>query len=183
MTVEELQGVRERPSGGSEGSPDQIRLRARLRQLEADQNLLMGVIAGSAAATAGAITWALITVATEYQIGWMAVGVGALVGYAVRMLGKGVTPVFGVIGAVLSLVGCLAGNLLSTCMYVAKQESIPLTQILAQLNPEVTVALVAETFSPIDLVFYGLAVYFAYQYSFRRTTPEDLALPHEQRTQ
>jgi hypothetical protein len=38
------------------------------------------------------------------------------------------------------------------------------------LMPEI----MAETFSPIDLLFYGLALWFGYKYSFRVFTEEDL---------
>jgi len=63
------------------------------------------------AAGIGAALWALITVATNYQIGFMALGVGFLVGHSVRAFGKGVDTGFGVLGAVLALAGCLAGKI------------------------------------------------------------------------
>ena len=60
-------------------------------QLDAEQNLPLGVCGGLLAAVLGAAVWAGVTVATGYQIGWMAVGVGFVVGFTVRLLGKGVT--------------------------------------------------------------------------------------------
>ena len=77
-----------------------------LRQrLETEQNLPLGVVAGFIAAILGAGVWAAITVATNYQIGFMAIAIGLLVGYAVRTFGKGITSAFGVAGAILSLLG------------------------------------------------------------------------------
>jgi hypothetical protein len=35
--------------------------------------------------------------------------------------------------------------------------------------------LMKATFSPIDLLFYGIAVYEGYRFSFRQVTPEELA--------
>ena len=61
-----------------------------LEQLRSQQNFPAAVVAGFAGGTVGAIVWAVITVATDYQIGWMAVGVGFLVGFAVRAVGKGI---------------------------------------------------------------------------------------------
>ena len=44
--------------------------------LRSEQNMMAGAVSGTVAAFAGAGFWALVTVVTEYQIGWMAVGVG-----------------------------------------------------------------------------------------------------------
>jgi len=48
----------------------------KLQEARDNQNLSLGVGGGIAAAVVGAIIWAIITVVTGYQIGWMAVGVG-----------------------------------------------------------------------------------------------------------
>src|SRR5713101_3491857 len=47
-----------------------------------EKKLLLGGFAGLAAAIIGAIIWAVVTVTTKYQIGWMALGVGALIAFA-----------------------------------------------------------------------------------------------------
>lgn len=152
----------------SSGSLDEVRYRARLRQLESEQNLLAGALAGGIAATIGAVAWAMITVATSYQIGWMAVGIGFLVGYAVRMLGKGITPLYGMVAAVLALLGCLAGNVLTACMLLSREQALPLGDVLLELDPAVITKLLLATWQPMDLLFYGLAIYMAYQYAFDR---------------
>ena len=167
MPVPEQEQVEAKPpsSQGTMGV-DQVKMRARLRQMEAEQSLLLGAIGGLVTAAIGAGLWATITVLTEYQIGWMAVGIGFLVGHAVRLTGKGVHPSFGIMAAFLACLGCLAGNIVSTCIFVSLQESIPLGEVLAQLNPPLVMELMAATFSMVDLLFYGFAIYFAYQYSF-----------------
>ncbi len=156
------------PPRMSSGSLDEVRYRAKLRQLESEQNLFVGALAGGLAAMIGAVAWAMITVATSYQIGWMAVGVGFLVGYAVRMLGKGIVPLYGVVVAGLALVGCLAGNILTTCILYSRQEAIPLSEVLLKLDPAVVSDLLLATWQPMDFLFYGLAIYMAYQYGFNR---------------
>ena len=141
------------------------------RKLQAardDQNLSMGAVGGIAAAIVGAIVWAIITVMTGYQIGWMAVGVGFLVGYAVKLLGKGVDPVFGYAGAAIALAGCLAGNLLTVVIMVSRQENLELLTVLSRLTPGLTADIMKETFQPMDVLFYGLAVYEAYKISFTK---------------
>ena len=138
----------------------------KLQEARDNQNLSLGVVGGIAAALVGAIVWAVITVATGYQIGWMAIGVGFLVGYAVKLLGKGVDPVFGYAGAAIALGGCLAGNLLTVVIMAARQESIEIMTLLSRLTPGITVDIMKETFQPMDVLFYGLAVYEAYKISF-----------------
>jgi hypothetical protein len=130
-----------------------------------DDNLPLALIAGLVAAAVGAGLWAVITVASGWQIGWMAVGVGFLVGIASRKLGNGSTVVFGIIGAVLSLAGCLAGNLLSVVGFITKEYGTPFLANLSQLTPPVAVNLLVETGSPMDLLFYGIAVYEGFKLS------------------
>lgn len=69
-----------------------------LSNLFAQQNLPLAIVGGMVAAIAGGIAWAVVTVASGYQIGWMAIGIGFLVGMAVRTLGKGMTKTFGIAG-------------------------------------------------------------------------------------
>src|SRR5579859_5535985 len=63
-----------------------------------DANLPAAILGGLVAAIAGALVWALVTVSIKFQIGFMAVGVGFLVAWAVRTLGKGRAQMFGIIG-------------------------------------------------------------------------------------
>ena len=76
-------------------------------QLEDQPNLFMGLIGGVLAMLVGAIAWGAITYFSGYQIGWIAIGIGFLVGVAIRFFGKGKTMIFGISGAVLALIGCL----------------------------------------------------------------------------
>lgn len=158
--VQETQGV------------DPMKAEAFKRQLEAEQNLLMGLVGGLLAAIIGAAVWAGVTVATKFQIGWMAVGVGFLVGHSVRALGKGISKPFGFIGAACALLGCLLGNLLSTCGFISIEESMPFFQVVVKVfsQPAVVMELLAFTFSPMDLLFYGIAIYEGYKFSFRQIT-------------
>ncbi len=130
-----------------------------------DQNLPMGLMAGLAAAAVGAGAWTLVTVVTGYQIGWMAVGIGFLVGWAVRLAGKGMTTKFGVLGAALALGGCLVGNLLTGCVVTSRHVGMSMTSVVAGLTPAVVVEMMAAMFSPMDLLFYALAIYEGYRFS------------------
>jgi hypothetical protein len=128
-------------------------------------SLGMAVVAGLVAMLAGAVLWAVITVTTEYQIGFMAIGVGFLVGWAVRRFGQGTTQAFALTGAVLALLGCLLGNLFTVIGFLSKQEAMPLADVAGFVlgNPSMAVMFMRESFSPMDLLFYAIAVYEGYK--------------------
>lgn len=135
-----------------------------------EQNLSLALVGGLIAALVGAAVWALLAMATGYYIGWMAVGVGFLVGGAVRFLGRGVDRSFGRLGLALSVFGCLLGNLLSICMIVAGQDGLSTLAVLTYIGskPAVIPAAMVATFHALDPLFYGVALYAGYRLSFRR---------------
>ena len=138
-----------------------------------EQNLIVGALAGFIAALAGAAVWAGITVATEYQIGWIAIGVGFVVGMAIRVSGKGIDQVFGIIGAVMSLVGVALGNLFIIIYFTAVNFDISMTDIMSQMTVADIFGVLRDTFEFMDILFYGLALYFGYRYAFRQLTLDD----------
>jgi len=161
----------------SETAPavDQMKLQMMMRQIRDNQNLSLAILGGTAAAVVGAGIWAFVTAVTNWQIGFMAVGIGFLVGYAVRKLGQGVDMTFGIVGAALSLVGCALGNYLTVCAMIARQENIAFFEVLNRVDLQTAIDLMIETFNPMDLLFYGLALYYGYKYSFRPLTKEEMA--------
>ena len=138
-----------------------------------EQNLVVGGMAGLIAAVAGAAVWAGVTVVTEYQIGWMAVGLGFLVGIAIRTMGRGIDQVFGVVGAVMALVGCVLGNVFTIALVHFSANGSSLMSVLTQLDMELMIDLITESFQVMDILFYGLALYFGYKYAFRQLTSDD----------
>jgi hypothetical protein len=128
-------------------------------------NLPLGALAGLGAAIVGAAIWAAITAATEYQIGWMAIGVGFLVGFAVRFVGKGTEPTFGIVGAVLALLGCLLGNLLTFAWFAAEQTGLPFFTVLTS-DLGALIDFMSANFAAMDLLFYALAAYCGFRYAF-----------------
>jgi len=155
---------------------DPVKLQAFRDQMEGEQNLPLGAAAGLVAALAGAVIWAVVTVITKYQIGWMAIGVGVLVGFAVGKFGRGVSGSFGVMGAAFSLLGCALGNLLSVIGFISIQESVSFFEVLKSVftQPGVISAVMKATFNPMDLLFYGIAMYEGYSFAFRQITEEEM---------
>ena len=153
------------PTPGPIPTPRPITAPTPAGPVEVNENLPMGFMAGLVAAAVGAGLWALITIVTDFQIGWMAVGVGFLVGWAVRVAGKGTHRAFGIMGALLAFGGCAVGNLLTIVVIAARHFEIPLLQVFSRLTPDVVVNLMTLTFKPIDLLFYAIAIYEGYRFS------------------
>ena len=142
--------------------------------LRLEQNLPLALLAGAAAAIVGAVLWAVITVATNLQFGYMAVGLGFLVGYTVRFAGRGLDMVFGVLGAALALIGCFLGNLFTLVGFIANDEGLGYMQVFLGIDYGVVPEVMIATFSPIDLLFYGLATCAGYRYSFRQVPEAEI---------
>jgi hypothetical protein len=162
------------PAQKTEPQIDQFELENSLRKLKSEQNLGLGIVGGVVGMLVGAILWAIITAVTDYQIGYMAIGVGLLVGAGVRFFGKGFDSSFGFVGAVFALAGCVLGNVLAVVIIVAQEYEIPILDLLLSLDLEIVVEFLKVTFTPMDLLFYALAIYAGYRYAFRRVTREDL---------
>jgi hypothetical protein len=149
-------------------APRTVTASKRLGSVEVGENLPLGFMAGLAAAAVGAGLWALITVLAGVQIGWMAVGVGFLVGWAVRIAGKGTHSAFGIMGACLALGGCAIGNLLAIIMIAARQYNVPPFDVLRRLTPDVLYSLMGASFRPMHALFYFVAILEGYRFSVVR---------------
>lgn len=153
------------PSTPPPSQIDQYQLNMLTQQRRDNQNLGLGIVGGAIGALIGAGLWALITYFTNFQIGFMAVGVGLLAGFGVRKFGQGIDAKFGIVGAVLALAGCLAGNLFVICYAASHESGLAFFDVLSRITPTLYVELLKETFSPMDLIFYALAVYEGYKFS------------------
>ncbi|HEY7544468.1 MAG TPA: hypothetical protein VID27_06285 [Blastocatellia bacterium] len=163
------------PPSITQPQPDPQQLEILIRQRRDNQNLGLAALGGLIGASIGAAVWAGVTVVTNFQIGWMAVGVGFLTGLIVRKMGQGIDPIYGIIGATFSLLGCLGGNLLAICIVAAKEVGLPVMDVVSSLTPALIVDVFKESFSPIDLLFYGIALYEGYRFSINRITGQELA--------
>jgi len=133
----------------------------------AEQNFSRAIPAGIGAAVLGAVAWAVVTVLTEMQLGLMAIAVGYLVGRAIRAVGHGVEPRFGYLGAACALMGCVVGDVLSDIGFYAKIRHIGFGQALGDLDMALLTKLVSTFAQPMDLLFYAIAIYEGYKFSFK----------------
>jgi len=152
---------------------DHAEIQRAMFELRSQQSIIGGTVAGLAASAVGAAAWAAITIVSGVQIGLIAIGIGFLVGSAVRAVGKGVDPIFGYIGAALALLGCMVGNLGAMIGVAAENQGIPFLDLASQLTFNDLTRILVASFSPMDLLFYGIAIYEGYRLSFRQLTEGD----------
>lgn len=145
-----------------------------LEQLKSEQKLVPGIIASLMVGLLGSILWEMITVATEFQIGYMAVAIGAGVGLTMRKFGKGIDIYFGILGAAIALFSVILGNILGILGFAGQAENLNLLETMIYFDYSYLLDIMAETFSPIDLVFYAIAIFEGYKFSFRKVTAEEL---------
>ncbi|MBI1215756.1 MAG: hypothetical protein GC185_08055 [Alphaproteobacteria bacterium] len=146
-------------------SPEEVG--KKIESLRAAQNFSKAAVAGAAAALAGALAWAAVTVATKTEFGLMSVLVGYLVGNAVKKTGQGIDARFGYLGAGLAGAGAVLGNLLSNLVFYARYEGIPLGELPGRIDADMLKTVGIGGFQGMDLLFYGIAIYEGFVLSFK----------------
>ena len=143
-----------------------------ITELDYDSNLILGLVGGGVAMLISAVLWGVITYVTEFQISWMAIGVGFFVGIAIQKLGKGKTLIYGISGAVLSLFGCLLGNLFFYSGILAREWEVSFFDVLFAFvtQPDFIVEIFTVAFDFRDLLFYGLAIYIGFRAAMGTTS-------------
>ena len=146
-----------------------------LDKLKSEQKFPTALITGIVVGVLGAILWGVVTVATGYQIGYMAIAVGAAIGISMRVTGKGIDQIFGITGGLIAIFSCLLGNFFSIVGFLADSEELSYFDTLTLIDYSQIMSIMSETFSPIDLLFYGIAAYEGYKLSFRSFTEEEIS--------
>ncbi|WP_430817755.1 hypothetical protein [Carboxylicivirga sp. RSCT41] len=154
-----------------------------LNKLKDHQDFYYAIVGGLLASFISGVIWAAITVSTEYQVGYMAIGVGLIVGFAVRFFGAGIDQKFGVLGAILALLGCLSGNLFSQVGFFAHAESLSYLEVLSYLDPGTIISILVESFSAMDILFYGIAIFEGYKLAFRRVSEFEIKMMQENKSE
>jgi len=142
----------------------------------AQPNLAAGVVAGLLAGVAGAIIWGGFTALTHFRIGYLAIGVGILVGYAIVRVGQVRTVGVGVTAAVITLIACAAGDTGSVYFQAAHELHTSVGSLLSATNP-LTVFREDISHDAFGAVFFAIAAWGAFRYV---TTGRGLVRPRQQ---
>jgi len=149
--------------------------KAALKKLRRYQSFLYALIGGLLITATAAAGWAYFTAMTGYQGVYLALGVGVLVGIAVRFFGAGIKRIFGILAALLALTGSLLGYYLSQNGFLEELQLARIMGIPDYLDQELMLNTMRDSFVPLDLAFYGLAVLLAYFIAIRRINSRKMA--------
>ncbi|MET9957490.1 hypothetical protein ABZ128_00075 [Streptomyces sp. NPDC006326] len=123
-------------------------------------NIGLGLAAALVAAVVAAAVYGGIIGASKYQIGYAAVGVGILVGFAAGKLG-GRNPVLPVVSAVLALAAVFAGQIFGIALIGADELGTGVLDVLG-LGVNLLVDAWKEDSDPLTYVFLAIGGYAAF---------------------
>ena len=135
--------------------------------LIAEQNFAAGVGAATVAALAGALVWGLAAVTIGAVPSWIAIGLGALVGYGMQLFGKGLSTKYSIAAAFIAMFGCLAGYVAAAIIYEAKGSADTVGEILSKLHLADIVGFFVRELGFIDVFFLVLAAVTAWYFAQR----------------
>jgi len=130
-------------------------------------NIVLAIVAGLLAAAIGAGIWMAVEVMLNLQIGFVALAIGALVGLAIRTLGHGTHVIYGVIGAVLTLAGCLGGEILSH-LYLTSSPQQSMYDLARSSDYVQIVQGIFTKMDPIGYLIYGIGIFEGYKLSIAK---------------
>jgi hypothetical protein len=92
----------------------------------------------------------------------------------IRIIGKGIDPIFGFWGAGISLVSILLGNILSIIGFIANSGGLRYLVMLLYFNYSLLPEIMIKTFKITDLVVYWIGLTVGFAFSFRRITEKSI---------
>lgn len=107
--------------------------------------------------------WGGFTALTHFRIGYLALGIGVLVGYAIVQVGQVRTVAVGVTAAVITLVACAVGDTGSIYFQAAHELHQSVGSLLSATNP-FTVFREDVSHNAFGLVFFAIAAWAAFRY-------------------
>lgn len=139
-----------------------------VKKISNKDSYLTSIILGLFFGIIGSLIWFGAVILTEYQIGFVAIGVGWLVGFGILLgSGKKKSNKLLAIGIIVSFLSILFGEYLIANYYLVQyliEEGIISSFTL--LNPFNVILVVFELIpeDPLTLLFWGIAVWFTYSY-------------------
>jgi hypothetical protein len=128
---------------------------------------ILATICGVIMALICALVWMVAAFTMGPDLDGFAVGVGVVIGLTVRLSGKGTSPVYGILGMILTLVASVSGNVLGVIAsgtgsdfdILAVAQKVNLPDLIMSILTKAT----TETY-----VLFGAGVVFAFLISVRR---------------
>lgn len=136
-----------------------------MEQLRKKQKPAYAIGAGILATVVTTALWILI--AQKYQVSWMALGVGFGTAFAIQYAGKIVEQWYGFIGAFLTVLGIIAGTIVTAVNIFSKIKKVPKVEIWAQLDFSMALNFFTALIRPIDLLLFLGSIFAAFWFSFK----------------
>ena len=131
-------------------------------------NMPMATICGMLAAVIAGAAWFLLTILTKYQVGYVAIGMGFIIGYAVIWgAGKKRGVSLQILSGAITLVTLLVSQYVLELYYIRKYLLEQKAEFpgyngqwifVSPFSPEV----LKDMFSPIGIFIWAIGIYFAY---------------------
>lgn len=141
-----------------------------LRVARAQQNVLLGFLAGFMTALVCTAGWVALALASGLWFGWAAIAAALAVGLAVRFFGRGFDAIFGLLGVGGTLVSCALATVLIGSKQIAEHEHLTLWQALGAFQPHSAADLFRAGFGARDAAMFAAAAALAW-FVARRQAP------------
>lgn len=122
----------------------------------ATNNVGLGILVGILAMIVGALAYGGLIKVTEHEIGYAALGVGALVGAALGKVG-GRNPVLPIIGIPLALLGVYLGQVFGITLLLADSPGAPGIMTILTDHYDIVQQAWKESLGGMDILFFGIA--------------------------
>jgi hypothetical protein len=126
-------------------------------------NLGAGVAAGIGAGLVGALLWGGFTEISNLRIGYLAIGVGFLVAFAMTRAGGGHSVGFGATAAAITLLACALGDVGSVYFRASHELHVSVSTLMSNVGPY-QVLRDDLSHDKFGTVFFAIAAFAAFRY-------------------
>jgi hypothetical protein len=132
-------------------------------------NFVLALLAGLAAAVVGAVIWMGVMLTTGWDMGSvvLTLGVGLMVGLAIRINGNGSNFIYGMLGIAFTLLSCLVGEI-GVALQSATTSQLDLYAVIMHIDLISLISSIVSHTSLMMLAAYVVGSILAYKLSIRK---------------
>lgn len=141
-------------------------------KLLSEQNFTAAVIAGAVATLIAAAAYAITVTMWPFAYGFVAVGIGIVIGLWMQFVGRGISMKFSIAAVVYTITGCALGNLFVVIIELAQGLEISPIDIIRNDSLSMLAKRSLSGISFVDLVYVFVAVFAAVFFAKRPLSRE-----------
>lgn len=130
-------------------------------QILVAQNFTAAIVGGAVAAVIAAFAYGITVAIWPFAYGFAFAGIGIAVGATMQFLGRGIATRFAVAAAGLTLLACVLGYLMCAVVERGMATGAGPLDVLANSAFTDLVTFAAGYFSPVDIVYWFVALFCA----------------------